>query len=632
VAKKLIAKKVLKEIAKRTKEINKRYPDRATLLKRAKELGIDPYKLNVRGTPNLARRVATEEFRNRPRQFQIKPRTSKQLAELKRIRAEKFGKAAKLLAKGGKGLAVVGKPLGKVATKVAAPIHAVTEAWEAGKQMGVGVSAEEREKIRREALEEYSGVGKKHGVVGDIGTAVYGGVLDPARAASAFLQTFAGKGESPVTQEIDEYIESIGAAPTGKTTAQLRAERIARGESLSFSEGLRRDIASARRRKYAEDLSGTAASTMSGGNARFFYGLADDPEFEETDLSAIPETDFYKDKYNLYRDQQAAIQEEMAATTRRNIGTKETPNIVSTPKQFFTEADRKIFLKAAKSGDLVEMFDEDGDDKLSREERKKFFLVGDEGFVSRAKTEGLYGEDMIPAPAPEPSDPDDFDAAGGSDFDPSVRPEYKDRGTEGEPAAPPTTLDYANMMREAIGNEAIDIEERNDTLRTIRESMVKQKLTTPEEFNQIGRQMLEEAPARKAAAHVAYLRSPEGSDWVDAPGLDKLAALQKAPFGRGTALEGSVGGLKDPSRQLESKGGRLRRLARELEGKGYRKEAGQARAAAPHRPLMSQRDRIALEEKKRAQAMKAEAARRREQEARPFIREGEENIKANIVS
>jgi len=217
--------------------------------------------------------------------------------------------------------------------------------------------------------------------------------------------------------------------------------------------------------------------------------------------------------------------------------------------------------------------------------------------------------DLIPAP-------EDFDAAGGSDFDPSVRPEY----------APLTGKALAEEMRASFEELQDDPAALRDSMADFRQRAIDAGIADADKFNHVGRKMYDDFKKQKAAEHIAYLRSREGSEWVDTPGLDKLAALQKAPFGRGTALEGSVGGLKDPSRQLESKGGRLRRLARELEGGGYRKEAGAIRAGAPRRPLMSQRDRLELEETKRRNQAKLEAM------DRPIIREGEKNIKANTVS
>ena len=68
------------------------------------------------------------------------------------------------------------------------------------------------------------------------------------------------------------------------------------------------------------------------------------------------------------------------------------------------------------------------------------------------------------------------------------------------PAPPedaPSTRDYADMMRHAIGTIS-DVNERNEVMREIRDSMVKQGLTSPEKFNRIGRQMLRDAEGKGA--------------------------------------------------------------------------------------------------------------------------------------
>ena len=366
-----------------------------------------------------------------------------------------------------------------------------------------------------------------------------------------------------------------------------------------------------------------------------FLGGAGDPEWDKAHRGSIDSrmvsgdmttpTKKFRDRmygeegqYTQYTDQQRQDKEETGA---------------------FSKEDRAAFLKAAKDGTLLAAFDVNDDGKLDRKEKKLFF-DNEQGFKARRDEIMKAGADLIPAPEPElemvtdPVTGAEYPAEAGSmpPVDPREAPLGVDPATgdpilpEPEaPEPPPTTREYADMMRQAIDNEAIGIEERNEVMRTIRDEMIDQDLTSFEQFNQIGRQMLEDSGARKAAAHVAYLRSPAGSDWVDTPGLDRLAALQKAPFGRGTALEGSVGKLTDESRQLESRGGRQRRLARELEGKGYRSVAGQVRAGAPRRPLMSQRDRIELEKKKKALAAEQAAAQ-------ALISKGEENINANTVS
>ena len=229
-------------------------------------------------------------------------------------------------------------------------------------------------------------------------------------------------------------------------------------------------------------------------------------------------------------------------------------------------------------------------------DKDKGFKAG--GPVDVAKPAPLTVEDVMP-----PVDPLEAPLGVDPDTGEPIIPETSEPlPPEEEPATPPTTLDYADMMRHEIGT-ATDIGGRDEAMRAIRESMVDQGLTTENEFNRIGRQMLSDNKKQKAADHIAYLRSPEGSDWVKTPGLDSLAALQDAPFGTGTALRGSVGGLKDASRQLESEEGRLNRHARQLANAGHLSEAGKVRAYAGQIPsrggITTQREWLKEEEKKR---------------------------------
>ena len=120
-----------------------------------------------------------------------------------------------------------------------------------------------------------------------------------------------------------------------------------------------------------------------------------------------------------------------------------------------------------------------------------------------------------------------------------------------------------------------------------------------------------------------YKRQPEASAYVKTPGLDALAEMQKREFGTSTALRGSVGGLKDPSRRLGTRAGDARRRARELERRGYRKEAGALRAAAaasgePRLQTQAYREAVRAEEeeaRRKAAAKRAEDARRKEDAA-----------------
>ena len=494
------------------------------------------------------------------------------------------------------------------------------------------------------------------------------GPLDPVGAMSSFYQAgprvveglgdiIGQAGEAAPSAAQLKFLAEADTNDDGKISAEERAVALKEHAERPPTLGASALVAMQKGRRAAADaeyLKDVPADLRPTGRDKWFYGGAGDAEFKDKEEEAIfghfrtqRGSELLPKMEEMLREQHEGTRFERKA--EENLGTRATvsrssytkergePAIKYEPEtdEFFNSDDRAAFRKAALDGTLVEMFDTDGSGGLSRSEKELYFdktvgfKAGGPVAAREAAAKAAEAADFIPAPY----EGDLPVHAAGSDFD---RPEYDgtvgEQNWMGEPTEPtepteppPTTREYAAMMRQAIGNEAIGIEERNEVMRTIRDEMINQNLTSFEEFNQIGRQMLEEAPARKAAAHVAYLRSPAGSDWVKTPGLDSLAALQKAPFGRGTALEGSVGGLKDESRQLESTGGRLRRKARELEGMGHRSVAAQVRAAAPRRPLMSQRDRLELEKKKKALAAEQAAAQ-------ALISKGEENINANIVS
>ena len=127
------------------------------------------------------------------------------------------------------------------------------------------------------------------------------------------------------------------------------------------------------------------------------------------------------------------------------------------------------------------------------------------------------------------------------------------------------------------GLETLTGEARQANVRALRDEMVGQGLTTAENFNRVGRKMMKDIEAERFKARG---EDPAYSAYIKTPGLDKLEAMQRRPFGSNTALQGSVGGLKDAPRALGTQAGRLRREARALERRGYRREAGGLRAAA----------------------------------------------------
>jgi hypothetical protein len=99
-------------------------------------------------------------------------------------------------------------------------------------------------------------------------------------------------------------------------------------------------------------------------------------------------------------------------------------------------------------------------------------------------------------------------------------------------------------------------------------------------------------------------------------------------------LRGSVGGLKDASRQLESEEGRLNRHARQLANAGHLSEAGKVRASAGQIPsrggITTQRDRLEEEEKKKREQREQKETALREAKRRQVTAGGDKKIKTNI--
>ena len=387
--------------------------------------------------------------------------------------------------------------------------------------------------------------------------------LDPTAASGAVYA--ATKGLMGTKEDLERVTRTPAVYPKTKTDFGFSAPTVLRIAQARGKEG---------RDKYLKGLEYKPV----GSDDRYFLGRADDPEFSEVEKGVL--VTGLQDKYSPFVEQRAAQQAQIA----------EDKN-----KVFFDQEDRKAFLKAAKSGDLVKMFDTDNDEALSKEERSLFF-DREQGFLAGGPNKMMpetpdtgaadYGKSIA------------RDAIYGETSPVMLDPSYLEDD-------PPTTMDYANMMRQAIGNDSITVDERNDVMRSIRESMVDQGLTTPAQFNRIGRQMLQDAAKRKEQDRIDYLRSPEASEYIATPGLDALAEMQSRPFGTNTALSGSVGSLKDAPRQLGTRAGAARRRARELEGMGYRREAGALRSAAAMSTeprLKSQADVLQEERKKREMA------------------------------
>lgn len=310
-----------------------------------------------------------------------------------------------------------------------------------------------------------------------------------------------------------------------------------------------------------EDL--TSSMLPVSKHERFFMGRADDPEFAEAEKNVL--SPVLQKKYGDYVKQAVARQEELAGD---NV--------------YFTEENRKAFLKAADDGGLLKMFDTDDDEKLSKEERSLFFHK-DQGFLAGGPKKAEDAAEAAEAAA---------------------------EAAAAEAAREPLTgKTLAQAMRVSFEQLQNDPEALRASMSGLRQSAIDAGIADADKFNRVGRKMWADFKNQQEVVDTVDPRSPEASDWVKTPGLDDLAAMQKREFGTSTALRGEVGGLRDAPRSLGTEAGRLRRRARELERFGYRKEAGEARgaAAASREPrLQTRADR---------EAVRARDAERRRKEA-----------------
>ena len=264
-------------------------------------------------------------------------------------------------------------------------------------------------------------------------------------------------------------------------------------------------------------------------------------------------------------------------------------------KVAFGKKEREAFVKAQKSGELVEMFDEDGDGKLSKEERKKFFLAGPEGFVAKSglATEGL--------PKMKYTAPRTF-----------AEPITRD-AIFGE--TPPVMLDPSNL--EVDGSGEVEVEETGLPPMTEVDVDDPEGGVTPTAIVEELKRKEEEDKKRKRAVELGLRPQDFANDATFLAAIDRKEARVKREAGqpeRGSALAGSVGGLNAPSRQLMSDRGRFLKEARALERDGYRTEAGKLRMMA----ALSREPRI-----------KSQEFRRREAEERRKLREEQERALAD---
>tara|TARA_Y100001972_G_scaffold125393_1_gene176506 strand:+ start:3562 stop:5232 length:1671 start_codon:yes stop_codon:yes gene_type:complete len=454
------------------------------------------------------------------------------------------------------------KPAAKIAGKAILPVTIAAQALKGRKMSG-------DDSYRREVLDSYRGGAR--GVLdeplpdsdGDgipdvfsasnIGRAAMAG-LDPVGSAAASFETAKevldfNRGDDP------EFGPDQGSADSRFNTEFQKQ----RGQAL--------------RDAYDSSI----LSEIRPADRALFAGAADDAEFkdaEEKRFATAPRS------YKAILERQG---QQLADRLKRE------------GKVAFGKKEREAFVKAQKSGELVEMFDEDGDGKLSKEERKKFFLAGPEGFVAKSglATEGL--------PKMKYTAPRTF-----------AEPITRD-AIFGE--TPPVMLDPSNL--EVDGSGEVEVEETGLPPMTEVDVDDPEGGVTPTAIVEELKRKEEEDKKRKRAVELGLRPQDFANDATFLAAIDRKEARVKREAGqpeRGSALAGSVGGLNAPSRQLMSDRGRFLKEARALERDGYRTEAGKLRMMA----ALSREPRI-----------KSQEFRRREAEERRKLREEQERALAD---
>jgi|GEM_PF-6810892 len=453
------------------------------------------------------------------------------------------------------------KPAAKIAGKAIVPVQIAAQALKGRKMAG-------DDSYRREVLDSYRGGAR--GVLdeplpdsdGDgipdvfsasnIGRAAMAG-LDPVGSAAASFQTAKevidfNRGDDP------EFGPDQGSADSRFNTEFQKQ----RGQAL--------------RDAYDSSI----LSGIRPADRALFAGAADDAEFkdaEEKRFATAPRS------YKALLERQG---QQLADRLKRE------------GKVVFGKKEREAFVKAQKSGELVEMFDEDGDGKLSKEERKKFFLAGPEGFVAKAglATEGLP-------------------KTGAADYGEAITRD----AIFGE--TPPVMLDPSNLEDEVEGSGEVEVEETGLPPMTEVDVDDPEGGVTPTAIVEELKRKEEEDKKRKRAVELGLRPQDFANDATFLAAIDRKEARVKREAGqpeRGSALAGSVGGLNAPSRQLMSDRGRYLKEARALERDGYRTEAGKLRMMA----ALSREPRI-----------KSQEFRRREAEERRKLREEQERALAD---
>ena len=485
------------------------------------------------------------------------------------------------------------------------------------------------EEARREALRKYGSEAEFFGKKAadeeilsgrNIARSAVAGVLNPAESAFASFKAAQLMSQDPA----GDLLKS--AAESGKSKAEIQSESFARA-----TKKLARLRGDAIRDKYTSKMD--PQFRPSGDDDELFAGRVGDLEFaaaEQDEFSTAPKT--YAALVESRRSDDEAIKERAMARERKAAEVqgrkprsweelKKIPQIASkSGKISFDENDRRAFLQAAQSGQLLEMFDADGDGKLSREERGKFFLSNDEGFRSKAQSAGIYADAM------PPTDPEEAPLGIDPNTGDPIMPEYT------LPPPPPPPVDVDELAEKGLeGAPPIQYEPENIVEET-REERPKTEAEKRRDLIAEGRKL--------------GLRTQDFGSFGGFKVATDIAAGRRPASGV-TALTGSVGRLGDAPRRLGTKAGRYRREARRLEREGYRTEAGKLRGAAAalsvNEPnVKSQADILEEQRRARENAEIAEdqrrqalaAARKREEERRKkeqeaLVTAGEQSINSD---
>ena len=507
------------------------------------------------------------------------------------------------------------KPVAKAAAKTLPIAQTGMQLYKVG---DLAVSEEARREALRKHGSEAEFMGEKAGDL-EIGSpknilrAVEAGVLNPVESAFASFKA----GQLVRQDPAGDFLKS--AAEAGKSKAERQRESFARAsQKLALLRG------DAVRDKYTSKMD--PQFRPSRDELAFFSGLVDDPEFsgtEQDEFSTAPKT--YAALVESRRSDDEAIKERAMAKERKvadlqGIEPRSWEEVKKLPttaaklgKISFEENDRRAFLQAAQSGQLLEMFDADGDGKLSREERGKFFLSNDEGFRSKAQSAGIYADAM------PPTDPEEAPLGIDPNTGDPIMPEYT------LPPPPPTPPPVDELAEKGLeGAPPIQYEPENIVEET-REERPKTEAEKRRDLIAEGRKL--------------GLRTQDFGSFGGFKVATDIAAGRR-PASGATALTGSVGRLGDAPRRLGTKAGRYRREARRLEREGYRTEAGKLRGVAAslsvNEPnVKSQADILEEQRRARENAEIAEnqrrqalaAARKREEE--PLVTAGEKSINSD---